>query len=166
MDESYGRLRARLEGLTDDEFFWEPIAGCWTIHQDRAGHWTYHYAIPDPKPAPVTSIGWQVIHLATTKVMYHEYAYGPARLTFPEIVIPHTAAGAIALLGDGQRQLEGALAQLTDEQLDEPRKTNWGELWPAWRIFWTMADHDAFHGGTIGVLRDLYHWRADRAQPG
>jgi hypothetical protein len=43
--------------------------------------------------------------------------------------------------------------------LDEPVKTNWGELWPAWRIFWVMADHDAFHGGMIGKLRDLYRWR-------
>jgi hypothetical protein len=21
-----------------------------------------------------------------------------------------------------------------------------------------MTDHDAFHGGAIGYLRDLYHW--------
>jgi len=31
-------------------------------------------------------------------------------------------------------------------------------MWPAWRIFTTMIDHDAFHGGTIGYLRDLYYW--------
>ena len=34
--------------------------------------------------------------------------------------------------------------------------TNWGEEWPAWRIFWTMIHHDAHHGGEIGALRDLY----------
>jgi len=110
MDETYERLRTRLEGLTDAEFFWEPIAGCWTIYEDQPGHWTYHYATPDPTPAPATTIGWQVVHLATCKLMYHEYAYGPARLTFPEIVIPHTAAGAVELLEDGQQLLHGALA--------------------------------------------------------
>ncbi len=162
MDETYSRLRRRVDGLTDDEFFWEPVAGCWTIYRDDTGRWTYHYAIPDPDPAPVTSIGWQLIHLATCKVMYREWAYGPARLTFPEIEIPHTAAGAIAMLDDGQRGLRDELAKLSDDDMDEPVKTNWGEMWPAWRIFWAMGDHDAFHGGGIGYLRDLYHWRVDR----
>ena len=88
-DESYKRLRQRIDGLTDAEFFWEPAQGAWTIYQDRPGHWTYHYAIPDPDPAPVTTIGWQLIHLATCKVMYHDWAYGLARLTFPEIESAH-----------------------------------------------------------------------------
>ena len=58
--------------------------------------------------------------------------------------------------------LAGTLNRLSDHDLEEPRQTNWGEMWPAWRIFWTMADHDAFHGGVIGYLRDLFYWRADR----
>jgi hypothetical protein len=24
-------LRPRLDGLTDDEYFWEPVEGCWTV---------------------------------------------------------------------------------------------------------------------------------------
>ena len=158
MSVTYGRLRDRLESLTDDEFFWEPAAGCWTIYEDRPDHWTYHYAIPDPNPAPVTSIGWQIVHLATTKLMYHDWAYGPARLTFPAILVPHTSASAIQQLEEGQLLLLDDLAHLAETQLDEPRSTNWGEQWPAWRVFWTMADHDSFHGGVIGYLRDLYHW--------
>jgi hypothetical protein len=159
-DENYERLRHRLEGLTDDEFFWEPDRGCWTIYEDDPGHWTYHYAFPDPDPAPVTTIGWQIVHVATCKLMYHEWAFGPAKLTFPDIVIPSTAAAAIELLDKGQGLIRDELARTTDARLDKPVKTNWGELWPAWRIFWCMADHDAFHGGAIGVMRDIYHWRA------
>ena len=159
MDANYHRLRTRLQGLADDEYFWEPVAGCWNVYEDQPGHWTYHYAIPDPDPAPLTSIGWQVVHLATTKAMYHEWAFGDARLTFPDLVVPHTAAGAIEMLDVSESLLRDALDPLSDEGLDEARKTNWGELWPAWRIFWTMADHDALHGGAIGNLRDLYHWR-------
>jgi hypothetical protein len=159
MNETYDRLQGRIKGLTDEEFFWEPAAGCWNIYEDRPGHWTYHYAIPDPNPAPVTSIGWQIVHLATCKIMYREWAFGPARLTFPEILIPHTSSSAIEQLEHGQRQLLDDLAHLTDAQLDDLRPTNWGELWPAWRVLWTMADHDSFHGGVIGYMRDLYHWR-------
>src|ERR1700733_15805099 len=25
------QLRPRLDGLTDDEYFWQPVPGCWTI---------------------------------------------------------------------------------------------------------------------------------------
>jgi hypothetical protein len=97
--------------------------------------------------------------------MYHEWAFGPAQLTFPDLVTPSTAAGAIEMLENGQRLLRDDLAQLSEAQLDEPRKTNWGELWPAWRILWAMGDHDAFHAGAIGYLRDLYYWKRARPAP-
>ena len=163
LDEAYSRLRGRLEDLTDAEFFWQPVPDCWTIYQDpQNGRWTYHYAIPDPVPAPVTTIGWQLVHVASCKVMYHEWAFGAAKLTFPELEIPHTATAAISLLEHGQKLLRADLHSLSESQLDEPRRTNWGELWPAWRIFWAMLDHDALHGGAIGHLRDLYHWTPAR----
>jgi DinB superfamily len=156
MDEAYTRLRDRLEGLTEDEFFWKTVPKAWTIYEDRPGHWTYDYAIPDPIPPPVTTIAWQVTHLATTRFMYHEWAYGAAKLTFPQLEIPDTVAGAIKFLADGYQALRADLE--VENDLDQPRKTNWGEMWPAWRIFTTMTDHDALHSGTIGCLRDLYLW--------
>jgi hypothetical protein len=162
LDEAYGRLRGRLDDLTDAEFFWQPVSDCWTIYQDPSGRWTYHYAMPDPVPAPVTTIGWQLVHVALCKVMYHEWAFGAARLTWPELDIPHTVADAIAVLNEGQTTLRADLQDLSEAQLDEPRQTNWGELWPAWRIFWAMLDHDALHGGAIGHLRDLYRWTPNR----
>jgi hypothetical protein len=158
MDEVHARLRRRLEGLTDREFFWQPVSGCWTIYQQESGRWTYHYAEPDPEPAPVTTIGWQLVHLGTCKLMYHEWAYGAAQLTWPELDVPHTAEAAIALLEEGQELLRNDLRDLSDADLDDPRRTNWGSIWPAWRIFWTMADHDALHEGAIGHLRDVYYW--------
>jgi hypothetical protein len=158
MDETYARLRDRLVGLTDDEFFWQPAPNSWTIYENKPGHWTYHYAIPSPNPAPTTTIGWQLVHLATTKRMYHEWAFGAARMTFADITIPHSANAAVDLLDEGQRLLREALSGSSELQLDEPRKTNWGETWPVWRIFWVMIDHDALHGGMIGGLRDLFFW--------
>ena len=158
MDEAYARLTARLEGLTEHEFFWQPVRDSWSVFEDRPGHWTYHYAIPDPVPAPLTSIAWQVVHVGTTRLMYHEWAYGAARLTFPEIEIPHDISGAGELLERGFELLSQDLRRESEDGLDQPRLTNWGELWPAWRIFTTMTDHDALHSGMIGALRDLYYW--------
>ncbi len=87
-----------------------------------------------------------------------EWAYGPARLTFPELDIPHTAADGLAMLEQGHALLRNDLKNLSDAELDEHRKHSSGSMWPAWRIFWVMTDHDSFHGGTIGSMRDLYRW--------
>ena len=90
MNESWQYLRNLVEGLTDSEYFWEPVPNCWRIYQQSDGHWTYDYDIPGPIPAPLTTIGWRLVHLASCKVMYHEYAFGAQRLTFSELIIPQT----------------------------------------------------------------------------
>jgi hypothetical protein len=156
MDEAWETLRRRLEGLTDEGFFWEPVPGCWTVHPDESGRWVEDYAIPAPEPPPFTTIAWRLVHIAACKIMYHEYAFGPGELTWDELDIPHTAADAIAWLEEGHTRLRAALDGLTDSDLEETRLTNWGEPWPTWRIFWTMIHHDAHHGAEIGCLRDLY----------
>ena len=158
--DAFDMFRGRLEGLTEDEFWWEPAADCWSVRQTDAGTWTVDYAIPDPDPSPFTTIAWRLDHVAECKVMYHEYAFGPGRLTFPEIDSAHSVDSAIALLEEGQALLVEDLAGLRDEDLQLPRRTNWGEEWPAWRILWTMIHHDYQHGGEIGALRDLYRLRS------
>src|SRR6266567_7532341 len=118
MEEAYTRLRSRLEGLSEEEFFWRPVPDCWTVRLDESGRWTYDYAIPDPEPAPLTTIAWQLVHVGTCKVMYHEWAYGPAKLTWPEVDVPSTLADALALLDRGQVLLRGDLQGLSEAQLD------------------------------------------------
>jgi hypothetical protein len=156
MDEVWDRFRNRLEGLSDDEFLWEPVADCWTIHQADDGGWWIDYEDRAPEPPSFTTIAWRLVHVAACKVMYHEYAFGEGKLTWDDLVIPHTATGAIAWLEDGHARLRAALDTLTDADLDVLRATNWGDRWPTWRILWTMIDHDAHHGAEIGTLRDLY----------
>jgi DinB superfamily len=83
MDEVYGRLRGRLEGLSDEEYLWEPVPGCWTVHRDPSGAWVADYVEPDPDPPPFTTIGWRLVHLADCKVMYHEWALASAASPSP-----------------------------------------------------------------------------------
>jgi len=156
LEEAYQTLRRRLEGLNDEEFFWEPAPGCWTVRPLPDGRWTADYEQPDPAPPPFTTIGWRLVHVAGCKIMYHEYAFGPGRLTWDEVDVPHTAAGAIAQLEAGHALLRADLDGLEDEDLDGMRLTNWGERWPTWRILWTMVFHDLHHGGEMACLRDLY----------
>jgi len=156
MDQTYGRLARRLDGLGDAEYRWEPVPGCWTVRRGASGAWVADYAEPDPEPAPFTTIAWRLVHLADCKLVYHEWAFGRRELTFPDLAAPATAAGATTRLAEGQQRLRSALVGLDDHELDTPRWTNWGERWPAWRILGTMIDHDAHHGAEIGCLRDLY----------
>jgi hypothetical protein len=156
MDDAYGDLVGRLDGLTDDEFFWQPVPDCWTVFEDDEGRWTYHYEEPDPIPAPVTTIGWRLVHVSLCKVIYHEWAFGARELDFTNIENPHDVAGSLEMMASGHRSLTADLAALDDADLEHTVMTNWGEPWPAWRIFTTMIDHDRHHGGEIGVLRDLF----------
>src|SRR6266498_2573960 len=133
MNEAYAGLRTRLDGLGADEFFWEPVPEPWTVFRDDAGRWTYHYEEPDPRPAPFTTIGWRLVHVALCKVMYHEWAFGPRELTFVTIDNPRDVASSLSMLERGHELLARDLAELDDASLDRRVLTNWGEEWPAWR---------------------------------
>ena len=161
MAEAFEELGERLGALTDDEFFWEPVPGCWKVFRDEAGRWTYDYDEPDPVPSPFTTIGWRLVHIALCKVIYHEWAFWPRRTHFTNIENPRNAETAIQMLESGHHLLTEDLEGLDDEALERPVLTNWGEMWPAWRIFNVMIDHDRHHGAEIGVLRDLYRVSAE-----
>ena len=66
------RLRPRLNGLTDDEYFWQPVPGCWTVSrrgQSKApdsfgeGEFTMDYVRGPQDREPVTTIAWRLGHL-------------------------------------------------------------------------------------------------------
>ena len=166
MTETYDDLLVRLDGLTDDEFFWEPVPGCWTVFQGADGRWTYQYEDEDPVPSPFTTIGWRLVHIALCKIVYREWAFGQRELNFINIENPSDVATSLEMLERGQRLLVDDLASLDDDPLERGVLTNWGETWPAWRIFWTMIDHDATHGAEIGALRDLYRLSEGRPPSG
>jgi len=153
-DEAYEILLTCVGDLSWEEFAWEPGPDVWRVHRDDHGRWTHDYVEPDPVPPPFTTIGWRLTHVATCKVMYHEWAFGARELTWPTLETPHDVEGSLAMLREGHDLLRADLAGLDDGGLNAEVLTNWGEPWPAWRIFWTMIHHDLQHGGEIGALRD------------
>src|ERR1700727_1720305 len=65
------QLRPRLDGLTDEEYFWEPGAACWNVRprgQGTApislgsGDFTADFGW-DAEPPPVTTIAWRLAHV-------------------------------------------------------------------------------------------------------
>jgi DinB superfamily len=53
------QLRPRLDGLTDEEYFWQPVPNCWTVHPGGS----VDFAFPAPSPAPFTTIAWRMAHV-------------------------------------------------------------------------------------------------------
>jgi hypothetical protein len=61
------QLRPRLDGLTDEEYVWEPVPGWWSLRRRAessapislgVGEYTMDYAEPSHDRNPVTTIAW------------------------------------------------------------------------------------------------------------
>ena len=161
------RLTRTLSDIGDEEFFWEPVAGCWTVHRrsekraasaDGSGEWVIDYEVPDPQPAPVTTIAWRTVHIATVNYLYYDYAFGPATAPY-DLELPGSATAAVDWLRASQEPLWTALQESDDDDLGEPKLTNWGDHWPCERIWRTLIDEQVHHGAEISLLRDLYRNR-------
>jgi hypothetical protein len=155
------RLLALLDGLSDDEYRWEPVAGCWNVRPDRGSPsgWTVDYPDAEPDPAPFTTIAWRMLHISDGNTIYWEHGFGAGRRQYTDLAPHGVAAGAIAYLAASQRPVTATLADINDEQLDELRPTPWGERWPAGQILAVLLDEQVHHGAEIALLRDLYRAR-------
>src|SRR4029077_3522653 len=61
-DYAYQRSQNRLAGLTDDEYFWEPVPGCCTIRRTGSGDYRADDAHRPGNP-PFTTIAWRLWHV-------------------------------------------------------------------------------------------------------
>src|SRR6266581_7751942 len=66
------QLQPRLNGLTDEEYRWEPVPGAWNVRPRGTGtapaaagtgEFTIDFAMPEPDPPPVTTIAWRLGHI-------------------------------------------------------------------------------------------------------
>jgi len=57
------RFPARVEGMDDDEYFWEPVPNCWTVRPAPPGGFVADFERPEPTPTPITTIAWRMTHL-------------------------------------------------------------------------------------------------------
>ena len=53
----------RIQGVTDEEYLWEPAAGAWSLRPGPDGPWVLDQLPLDPPVAPVTTIAWRVVHV-------------------------------------------------------------------------------------------------------
>jgi hypothetical protein len=165
------QLRPRLEGLTDEEYGWEPVPGAWNVRPRGAGtapvaggsgDFTIDYAMPEPDPAPVTTIAWRIGHLVVgvlgARVAGH---FGGPPCDYMTHDYPGHAAGALAQLDQAYAAWMAGVAGLGTEGLARacgPAEGPWAAA-PMATLVLHINREVIHHGAEIALLRDLYRWR-------
>jgi len=168
-NEVWQRIRTRIGGLSDEEYFWEPTPGCWSIRQRDDGTWMADWPLPRPEPEPFTTIAWRLWHLID---MYGEdraprwldvpVQGTPIGLDDPDGAPPATAASAVALLERAHDRWDAHLSLAQNERLNESvgpvAGTRYADRTRAAYIL-HMIDEFIHHGAEIALLRDLWRWQ-------
>ena len=165
-DYVWARLTARLTGLTDDEYFWEPVAGCWSLRQSDDGRWLLDGGGgggPAPDPAPVTTIAWRLGHVAGLAVGgFTSRRFGDGKLTPDQIAYPPHASAVLNFLDEQYQAWRTALTGLTPSEWTAPLGPSWGPYADTNTIDLSLhvLDEVIHHSAEIALLRDLYAHRS------
>ncbi|UMP02080.1 DinB family protein [Amycolatopsis sp. EV170708-02-1] len=155
-------LRPRLETLTDDEYFWEPVEDCWTVRPGENGEVTIDWAYPEPSPPPVTTIAWRLAHIIVGVFGMRTASHfgGPPAdyLTFPYAA---SAKEALKQLDDAYAGWRDGVRALTAADLERPCGEAEGPYaeYPFAALVLHINREAIHHGAEILLLRDLHRSR-------
>ncbi|MER5428447.1 DinB family protein [Streptomyces sp. NPDC002588] len=164
---------AEVGPLTDDEYFWEPVPGCWSVRRKAdgpgtraaflagAGEWGRDAApYPHPWPPPFTTLAWRLSHLTEMLSLRAEHTAGGHLLTRDDHPVSGSATAAVAAFGAATAAWREALLGIDDATLDVvgyctyPHGSDPEE--PFLDIVWWVNQEVLHHGAEIALLRDLY----------
>ncbi|MGE2718357.1 DinB family protein [Mycolicibacterium celeriflavum] len=148
-------LRPRFQGLTDDEYFWQPVANCWTVHADGS----IDFAYPEPTPPPFTTIAWRLAHVIVGVFAMRNHSHFGA--PYADYQSWRYAADAETALRQLEEQyniwIEGVRG-LSDEDLNRPCGPAEGPYadYPLITLVLHINREFIHHGAEIACIRDLY----------
>lgn len=159
---AWQRTRARLDGLADDEYLWEPAPQCWSLRPRPDGEWRIDLVYPAPDPAPLTTMAWRIAHL----IQCYGQVRNPQMLGIDdgEPDVPWrtrrsgTAAEALDALERAYARWDRVLRRLDDESLKASIGPVGGPYAEHTRAAFVlhMCDEFVHHGAEVDLLRDLY----------
>lgn len=165
-------LRPRLDGLTDDEYFDEPVPGCWNVRprgesdaalQGGSGAFVIEFQMPAPEPAPVTTIAWRLGHVIVGVLAMRSASHfgGPAT-DYMTHDYAGTAAGALAQLDEAYEHWITGVRGLDADGLATPCGPAEGPYaeFPMATLVLHINRETIHHGAEIALLRDLYRHRS------
>ncbi|MEV4451627.1 DinB family protein [Streptomyces mirabilis] len=140
--------------MTDEEYFWEPVPGCWSVRWradgpgPRAtllagtGDWGRDAApYPHPWPPPFTTIAWRLSHLSEMLTLRADHTAGSHALTRDVCPVSGDVTGAVAAL-----DTVGYCTYPHGSDADEPFID----------VVWWVNQELLHHGAEIALIRDLY----------
>jgi len=148
-------LRPRLDGLTDDEYFWQPVPGCWTVHPDGG----VDFADPPPEPAPFTTIAWRLAHVIIgVFAMRNHNHFGAPESSYQSWPYATDAATALHQLDEQYRTWIDGVGGLSDDDLWRPCGPAEGPYadYPMAALVLHINREVIHHGAEIACIRDLY----------
>ncbi len=162
------QLRPRLDGLTDAEYFWEPVPGCWSIRRrgdastplaTGPGEFVIDFAMPPHDPEPVTTIAWRLAHIIVgvfgSRNALH---FGGPPADWPDWEYASTAAAALRQLDEGHDAWIKGVRGLGADGLAQPCGPAEGPFadYPIAALVLHIHREVIHHGAEISLLRDLY----------
>jgi DinB superfamily len=164
-DHVWDRFTGRLEGLTDDEYLWEPVPGCWSIRPDSKGAWRiegFGADTPTPESPPLTTIAWRIGHIAGMALGgFADRSFGDGMLTVQDLTFPSRVADLPAYCEANFRPWRQGIGDLDAQRWWSPLGERWGPYKDANMVDLALhvLDEVVHHAGEIGLLRDLYRRR-------
>ena len=162
LDQVWDRVAARRVGMLEDEFLWEPVTDCWTVHE-RDGGASVDWSNDDPDPAPLTTIAWREWHIAVEALdSYSARLFGGTGSGFTGVEWTTDVSRAGEALDGAWRVFRTGVVEAGPDWLFELLGEHWGPYATSSRLALVLhAQHEvAHHGAEIALLRDLYRVRS------
>ena len=118
--------------LTDENCLWRPTPDAWTVHRDGNGVWREDWQVPEPDPAPPSTIGWLTWHLVWWWRDLRSRADGGRPVTRGQSPWPGGADAVRSALLDLHAGWDAAFDRWTDADLERPFAFPWPRPRPRW----------------------------------
>lgn len=148
----------RMEGLTDEEYLWQPVSDCWSVVQDSDGRWIWQIKYPDPEPSPFTTIAWRLLHMVDFLATRTSNHFGDGSYRRQTVDVPSTAEGALTLLTEAHARWNEGVASLGEAGLARPCGPAEGRFQHHSLATLVLHINREFlhHAAEVALLRDLY----------
>jgi hypothetical protein len=156
-DYVWDRFLGRLEGLTDAEYFWEPVPGCWSVHRGADGRWAMDGGLA-PEPTPVTTIAWRIGHIGLALGGFADGLFGAGTLLPQDVEPAPSAADAAGFLQACYRPWREGIAAIGEPRWWQPIGPSFGPYAKDSTADLALHVFDEFvhHAAEVSLLRDLY----------
>jgi hypothetical protein len=150
-------IRPRLEGLTDQEYLWEPAPGTLTVRRRPDGDW----GLDAPADGfPLGNIAWRMTHLSSSLAAHPVAAVAFGR-EWPRTDLGEpagSAADGLKRLDEANAHWRTALAALSDEDFDRTLGPAAGPYADSTVLDIVLHIHNESmqRGADLCLLRDLY----------